>query len=699
MPTITLSPTASNHDAIEASGTMTLDGTALILSAGTRDAGLWVDATAYVDDLPGNVTAATLHYYPTNTSYDDPLLVWYGFDEDSTAVFTTTASDISSRALTTASASDSGTGVGTGQRSIDITTIIQEITDRAGWTGPIGLRGDCTGGINLRFYAYDNGSSIWDIEITYTEPDPEGAVYAGSITGTVSSGSTSLGVDLGTRSVGDLALVLISRNQDDEAGTVPTGWTLLQSHINASASHFLYYKVLEAGDLTEVFWTSYPVTGKGLISAHIYTNVDPDDPIESSTKGAYLTSSAKTLDFGSTTTDQLTIALFAGVNTIPSSFDISSLTDYTERYDYGSITPDFWQLAADTDHSWGGGTSAPSTSTDYLAENGTYRGAFMVAIRELTEGPVEQAVSGALGSAGALARRPSVLRAGVLTSSGAAVRRIGKGVVGTLTSAGVAVRRTSRGLAGSLTSSGAAVRQTARGLAGAVSPTGGLTAARAFARALAGTLTSGGAAVRQTARGLAGAVSPAGAVTKVKAFLRSVGGTLTSSGAVTTTRALVRALSGAVSSSGVVAKQTGRALVGSVASAGAAVRQTGKAAAGSLESSGLVGTARVTLLALAGALGAAGALVRQTVTARAGSVEPSGVVTKQAARALAGLVDAVGGVGRQTLKQAAGVLATAGAAVASYVPVSFVPALVQLTARARAFGLTAARRLFNLHVR
>jgi hypothetical protein len=44
-------------------------------------------------------------------------------------------------------------------------------------------------------------------------------------------------------------------------------------------------------------------------------------------------------------------------------------------------------------------------------------------------------------------------------------------------------------------------------------------------------------------------------------------------------------------------------------------------------------------------------------------------------------------------------LATAGAAVASYVPVSFVPALVQLTARARAFGLTAARRLFNLHVR
>jgi hypothetical protein len=180
MATITLSPTASAHDAIEASGTMTLDGAALILSAGTRDAGLWVDATAYVDALPGNVTEAILHYYPTSTSYDDPLLTWYGFDEDSTAVFTTAASNISSRALTTASAADSGTGVGTGERSIDITTIIQEITDRAGWTGPIGLRGDCTGGINLRFYAYDNGSSIWDIEITYTEPTSAVAVLMGA---------------------------------------------------------------------------------------------------------------------------------------------------------------------------------------------------------------------------------------------------------------------------------------------------------------------------------------------------------------------------------------------------------------------------------------------------------------------------------------------------------------------------------------
>jgi hypothetical protein len=166
--TITLFPTASAHDAREiGTGVVSVSDTELILTSGLHWSGLWVDATAYASDLPGKVTAATLHYYPRGTGYDTPNLTWYGEAANSAAVFTTADYNISSRTPTAASASDVGSSVGGGKRSIDITSIVQEITSLPGWSGPIALQGDCAGGVNLRIYAHDNGSSIWSVEIEY----------------------------------------------------------------------------------------------------------------------------------------------------------------------------------------------------------------------------------------------------------------------------------------------------------------------------------------------------------------------------------------------------------------------------------------------------------------------------------------------------------------------------------------------------
>lgn len=169
MASVTLYPTASNHDAREVfGGTVTLNDTYFILNAGTQWAGLWVDATAHVASFPGKITAATLRYKPTSTAFDSPNLNWYGNDADTAAVFTTAASSISTRALTTATTSDSAANVGTGFREVDVTAIVEEITDRPGWTGPICLIIDCIAGSDLRLTAFDNGSNFWELGVSYS---------------------------------------------------------------------------------------------------------------------------------------------------------------------------------------------------------------------------------------------------------------------------------------------------------------------------------------------------------------------------------------------------------------------------------------------------------------------------------------------------------------------------------------------------
>jgi hypothetical protein len=170
-PETTLTPSASNHDALEdGTGTMTLDGAAIILSAGTRWAGLWVDGSAISQG--STINSATLRYKASSTSYDDPNIIWYGNDVDTASVFTTGAGNISTRTLTTASVADKSTGIGADDyRDIDVTDIVQEIVDRASWSGPIALIGDCqsvTFTCNVRIVAYDNGSDYWQLVVNYS---------------------------------------------------------------------------------------------------------------------------------------------------------------------------------------------------------------------------------------------------------------------------------------------------------------------------------------------------------------------------------------------------------------------------------------------------------------------------------------------------------------------------------------------------
>ena len=113
-------------------------GTAMSLTAG-----MTITATThYVGVRFQNVTvpqgatinSATLTVDLPNTFGDSPNgVTWYGELATNAAAFTTTASDITNRALTTATTVWSGSDIGTGDKALTVTSIVQEIVNQGGW--------------------------------------------------------------------------------------------------------------------------------------------------------------------------------------------------------------------------------------------------------------------------------------------------------------------------------------------------------------------------------------------------------------------------------------------------------------------------------------------------------------------------------------------------------------------------------------
>ena len=113
-------------------------GTAMSLTAG-----MTITATThYVGVRFQNVTvpqgatinSATLTVDLPTTFADSPNgVTWYGELATNAAAFTTTASDITNRALTTATTVWSGVDIGTGDEALTVTSIVQEIVSQGGW--------------------------------------------------------------------------------------------------------------------------------------------------------------------------------------------------------------------------------------------------------------------------------------------------------------------------------------------------------------------------------------------------------------------------------------------------------------------------------------------------------------------------------------------------------------------------------------
>lgn len=203
--------------------------------------------------------------------------------------------------------------------------------------------------------------------------------YSGWAFGTDSSGSTTAVASLSAASVGDLALVLISRYNygapPPDPTSVPSGWTLLGKHTAPTyyATHWLYAKLLGSGDLTTHTWT-FSASYRTLARAVLYSGCDPTAPIADDTQGTYAEGYGTTIDCGSLTTSEAMVVAIGAVHESSVTF---SLASWTERVDAGSADADLWHCVYDTGGAWGGGTAAPDITADPQC---FYLGGFLVAL-------------------------------------------------------------------------------------------------------------------------------------------------------------------------------------------------------------------------------------------------------------------------------------------------------------------------------
>lgn len=162
---------ASSDDAVQDSGgTVTLNGTTIVLSTGNYWAGFrWDNVTV----PPGaTVTAAYILVNLPSTTNDDANLNIYFQAADDPGTFTTAANDISSRSRTTAYVPWIASSIGAIQaQTPDLSAPLQEVFDRGGWASGNAVVAimDALAGVALQMDAYDHATRPEaELHITYT---------------------------------------------------------------------------------------------------------------------------------------------------------------------------------------------------------------------------------------------------------------------------------------------------------------------------------------------------------------------------------------------------------------------------------------------------------------------------------------------------------------------------------------------------
>ena len=176
MPTVNLAITDTADDGTEFGTGALFQSDSVSWNAGFNSM-FGVTATAFLRflgvDVPNGATVSDATLTVTVVSITGtPDTTWFGVDEDDVAQFASPGNLPTSATTTTASVD--GDPPGTGVQSFDVTAIVQEIIDRAGWAS----------GNAMAFVCKDNagsGNNLWQgedledggggeasLEITYT---------------------------------------------------------------------------------------------------------------------------------------------------------------------------------------------------------------------------------------------------------------------------------------------------------------------------------------------------------------------------------------------------------------------------------------------------------------------------------------------------------------------------------------------------
>jgi hypothetical protein len=284
---------ASGADDAQQSGTtVTVTGTTIgaSLDATTEYVGLRFPGVTIPQGA--TITAAYLSVVPSSTSEDEPNVTITGFDEDDTAAFTTGASNITNRAITTASVTWSSTNLGaTGSSYHDspsLTAVVQEIVDRGGWASGNAMGFRIRGGSgttrDLTIEAYENaGANPPKLHIEYEVANEVYVATSANITAGGEATTARLTAPSG-KTTGDF---VTGRRWDDENGTDSIDIT--------------------TDDYTEVEWclkAQSPAEASDYYEFRVYAGTSPLD--------TYTVTPKWTIGGGSTYDDTLTESVTAG---------------------------------------------------------------------------------------------------------------------------------------------------------------------------------------------------------------------------------------------------------------------------------------------------------------------------------------------------------------------------------------------------
>ena len=167
----------SADDAFQNNTAMSLTLVMSITSA-TRRAGMRFQNVTVAQGA--TINSATLTVNITSTSFDTPNgVTWYGELATNAAEFTTTASDITNRSLTTATTVWSGSDIGAGDHNLTVTSIVQEIVNQGGWASgnALALLVYGVASCNLQLTPYDTSTTLCGrLAIDYTEGGGGGGI-------------------------------------------------------------------------------------------------------------------------------------------------------------------------------------------------------------------------------------------------------------------------------------------------------------------------------------------------------------------------------------------------------------------------------------------------------------------------------------------------------------------------------------------
>lgn len=188
MTTANLIVTASADDARETDGTVVLTDANIGLTAGSYYYGARFLAAPMAQGA--TISAATLTYNIVTTTYDSPNgATVVGELVSNAAVFTTDANNVSNRYVntpTTAIVTWAGIDIGAGDKTLDVTAIVQEIVNQAGWAAgnalALVIRALGGGATSLNLKAYDGSTTLCPrLDITYTNPSGGGGAQVAFI--------------------------------------------------------------------------------------------------------------------------------------------------------------------------------------------------------------------------------------------------------------------------------------------------------------------------------------------------------------------------------------------------------------------------------------------------------------------------------------------------------------------------------------